>query len=497
MSKFCGKCGTKLSENEKFCSKCGAPTEVSTNISSNNVPKQKKSKKIKKEKKTMSKGKKAKIIIITILAILLVLTATIATVFFTGSSFKVFGLMNKENYKEAVSTYSSEVSDDFIQKTMLKVALNNYDEKLSNRFTKGKISYDSAVEGLKALNEMSLGDFTNVIEEITRINDSNTAFDKALQFYNNGDYENAIIEFSKILEGNERYDEAQAKLNEIYPKYISEITRRVNELSNEKDYEKAITLINTALEILPQSIDATELKQLKASNQTEYKSSTIAEVTELVNQKDYLKALETINHAITIDDNEEFGTTKSTVETKYVESVTKTVQAYLNSEDFDSAERTIKSALETLPDNTNLKNLQQKVKDETPIYLLDVCKPYQTTEGYEEFVNGETFTVGGTEQTNGFKIPSSGGTVIFNVEAKYKTLGFSLGHVADTNFDNAKIKVYLDGKHHKTYDMSYQDLAKRISIDITGVKQIKFVVEAYEDQGSYWVSYGFGNITVM
>lgn len=23
--KFCGKCGAKLSENQKFCAKCGAP----------------------------------------------------------------------------------------------------------------------------------------------------------------------------------------------------------------------------------------------------------------------------------------------------------------------------------------------------------------------------------------------------------------------------------------------------------------------------------------
>lgn len=497
---FCGKCGVQLSDQEKFCPECGTSVSNTTNEQKVITTKGKKAlmtkTKTKKEKEPMSKGKKAKTIFFSVLVVILVVVIAVGAFFLTGSSFKVYGMMNNEKYEEAISTYSSEVKDDFVQKTMFKTAMNGYDEKLVNKFNDGKITYDSAVNGLKALNEMDLGDYSSVIDSVTKINDSNTAFEKAIKFYNDGDYENAIIEFSKILEGNENYEEVQAKLAEIYPKYISEVTTKANELSKGKEYEKALTLVNTALEILPQSVDASELNTLKTTTLSDYKASVLSEVTDFVNQKEYEKALDTINHALTIDENDDFEVTKNTVETKFVESVTTTVQGYLDSEDYDSAARTVSSALETLPDNKTLTDLKQKVKDETPTYLLDACKPYQTTEGYEEYVNGETFTVGGTEQTNGFKIPASTGTVIFNVDGKYKKLGFSLGHVADSNFDNAKVKVYLDGKHHKTYDMSYQDLAKRISIDITGVKQIKFVVEAYEGQGSYWVSYGFGNITV-
>lgn len=42
MAKFCGNCGTQLSEQEMFCPKCGTPVSNTTIEQKENAPKSKK-----------------------------------------------------------------------------------------------------------------------------------------------------------------------------------------------------------------------------------------------------------------------------------------------------------------------------------------------------------------------------------------------------------------------------------------------------------------------
>ncbi len=154
-----------------------------------------------------------------------------------------------------------------------------------------------------------------------------------------------------------------------------------------------------------------------------------------------------------------------------------TVKSYLNNEDYISAARVVSNALTVLPDNADLEKIQSNVEKATPTYLLDIVKPYQTGEDYKEYVNGETFIVGGVETTNGFTLPASGSYALFNVEGKYSSLSFLIGHLADSYTHSINAKIFLDGKLSKTIHVTSDDYANQIKVDITGVKQIKIQVE--------------------
>lgn len=505
MSKFCAKCGNPIN-NEKFCPRCGAKQDIatqknapvaspqSTHTANQTIPDSKL--KVAKQKKQHKKISKVKVILIAVAAFILALIISLAVLFFSSSAYSVVKDFKSQEYSAAIACYENDVADSFIQKMMLKAAMNDYGEKTVKQFRDGELNYEAACEALNALEAMGFGDMTSYLSELTVLQDSNIAYENGNQYYAEGDYENAIKEFSKIAETDARYEEVQNKLNEMYPQYMASVAERANELIAAAEYEQALTTINTALSILPSDLDVSTLTEIKATSLESYKSSVLNHVTELLGEQQFTAALEEINNAIAVDDNADFQNAKATAEKQYVESITATVQNYLNNEDYISADRVVSNALSVLPDNADLKSLKTKVDNATPTYLLDVCQPYQTPYRYEAFINGELFTVGGTEMTNGFTIPSNSESVIFNVDGKYSSLSFSVGHFADSNYDNATIKIYLDGNLENTFKMSYEELAKRVTTDITGVKQIKFQVQADTEMGCATVSYGFGNVIV-
>lgn len=498
MAKFCFKCGY-LMNGEKFCPRCGAEQYVASAQNFSAQPVQShhpangfavNQKPIKK--RTHKKLSKVKIALIAIASTIVVLAIIAAVLFFSGSAYEVLKDFKSQEYSAAVACYEQEVEDDFIQKAFLKIAMKNYGEKIVNDFKDGDLDYDSACEALEALSSMGFGDMSSYLTELTELYESELAYENGNQYYEDGDYENAIIEFSKIPETDERYEEAQSKLNEMYPLYISSVTEQADALISSADYEKALTLLNTALSILPSDIDLTSLNELKEKSLENYKSSVLSNVTALLSEKEYTAALEAIENAIAVDDNSDFQSAKATVEEQYVESITTTVQNYLNNEDYTSAQRAVSNALSVLPDNSDLLALQTKVDNATPIYLLDVCQPYASNR-YEEYINGETFVMGSNNYTNGFVLGMNSydsGYAIFNIGGNYQTISFSVGHIDDAYMYDMVLKIYCDGVLEATYTIDCESLPQKITVDVTGVNSLK--IEG--SSNNLTCSYGFGNV---
>lgn len=502
---FCEKCGNQMKEGEKFCPKCGAAQEVSvpkikdTYIHKQGyvkptaeTPKEIKTEKVKKERKKMSKGKKAKIICISILAVILVLAISLVVIYLSGSAFSTYRELKNGNYAQAVSTYKDDVEDNFIQKSFANMTLKNYAEKIVDNFKNNKIDFDSAYKTLNALKDMGIENADKYLEEITAVNNANKAYEDAAKALEDGDYENAIKEFSKVPEGNDKYNDAQAKLIEIYPKYIQSVSDSAEKLCSDGEYQQALSLINVALSIIPtESVDVSSLNTVKTNILNSYKQELLDDITALVNERKYTEAMQLADEAIATDDNEDFRKAKVTAETKYVENVTANVNNFLTDEDYISAARTVDSALNVLPENSALKELKSKVEKATPIYLLDVCKPYES-DRYTEYINGEKFTMGGNEYTNGFALNTDYfGYAIFNLNGKYSSIAFNLGLVDGSGMQTSTVKIYFDDVLKSEYIVEGGSLPKRIDLNVTGVKQVKITVENHHAS-----MYGFGNITV-
>lgn len=491
---FCKNCGSEIKDNQKFCPKCGESVQkskgpivdiisqttqplrpVSDSWSSQHVTPVANKKAPKKPKEKMSKGKKAKIICISVFVAIAVIFVSFVTAYFTSPAYSVYKNLKEVDCSSAISEYNSSVADSFIQKIFIKIALNGYREKILNEFKDGKIEFEDALSVLETMKEMNVENVDGTIDEINRLNEVKTAFDAADKYYADGDYENAIKEYSKITDADSQFADAQAKLAELYPKYSNTISEKAKQLSSSGDYAGALSLINTALGILPDgSAGKNELNQTKSECLDTYKKEVTEAVTTMIAEKSYTEAIGFINKAIAVDDNEDFQNLKSTAEKEYINSVTATVNDFIKLEDYISAERNVKAALDVLPNNSELIALQKTVTDATPTYLLDVCKPYSST-GYNEYIAGETFAMGGKRYTNGFVLYSTG-CALFNIEGNYNTLSFKVGHYDESSMQDRDIKIYCDGVLKETYTVNCENLPKIMKIDVTGVKQIKIEV---------------------
>ena len=547
---FCTKCGKEMDNNSKFCPQCGA---MATRPCKEAAPNQQtemsmpskpaahpdtQAKKAKKIKKKMSKGKKTVITLTVIVGLLVALAVTLFCVLLTTPAFGVYREFRKENYSDAVSDYRGEVEDDFIQEMILDILLKGYDEKLFQRYQAGELNYVSAVEALEALGRLGVVGIEQRINSLTMIENANSAMQQGNQYYASGDYENAIKKYTAVAESSEKYAEAQNKLNELYPKYIDAIAEKAKAYQSERKYVEAIEYIDVSGALLPEGIDTAKLSQVRSEALYDYIVYIRDEIVKLVSEKQFTGAFALIEAAIAVDDNADFQNGKAMVETKYgeytaqiaqkhlnngdyasaakvlqeamevipanteiqtllskvekeyVESVSATAQEHLVNEDYISAARVVKNALTVYPENADLKVLQAKVEKATPTYLLSVCKPYASFL-YEEFVNGELVKMGGNSYTDAFRLRADG-YGIFNIDSAYKTISFTVGHCDGTEMGNATLKVYCDGILKKEITMDAEDLPQRITLDITGVDQLKFEIGTYYSREYYAVA----NITV-
>ncbi|MGN0538994.1 MAG: NPCBM/NEW2 domain-containing protein [Candidatus Fimenecus sp.] len=499
---FCKKCGASVNNNQKFCPVCGEAVNALSQPSPLAGQEKKQSnippvspihtpKKAEKQKKRISKKTKAIIILCSIAAVILSVAIAGAVLFFTGPAYEVYSQMKDGDYEDAADTYLSDVEDNFLQKAFSKAILKNYPEKILNDYQNAKLDFDQAMEALDALAKMGYNT-ESAADTITKSNASKKAFELANEYYEDGDYENAIREFSKITDDSEKYGEAQTQLTELYSKYTQTILDSASNSADSGNFKDAVSLIGTALELVPAgSENANKLNSAAAQYTEKYKEQVLAEASEMINGGKYIEAISLLDDAITYNENDDFKNMRTTAEKKYVETVTASVNDYLAKEDYISASRTVNDAVSKLPASAELKALQKKVQDATPTYLLDVCKPYETYH-YVEFVNGEKFSMGGTEYTNGFTLSTdNSGYTIFNLNSNYSTVSFNLGHVDGSGMNTSTVKIYCDEVLKEEYVIESGSLPKRITLDVTGVKQFKITVDNYYD-----AAYGFGNVIV-
>lgn len=122
------------------------------------------------------------------------------------------------------------------------------------------------------------------------------------------------------------------------------------------------------------------------------------------------------------------------------------------------------------------------------LLLIKKCPPYES-KGYEE---PSEITIANEKYRNGFTLNTGGENsyAIFNLDGKYKSLEFDLGHVDGTYMNNAIFEIYLDGEFAEKLTVDSEELPKHYAINLNGARQMKIIsVEV-----AFWYpQYGFVN----
>ena len=348
-----------------------------------------------------------------------------------------------------------------------------------SQYESGKMVYNDAIGILNTVKADGYTEVDALIKKVTDSHNADNAMEKADEYYQKGDYEKAISEYSKVPEGNENYQEAKNKLDQVYADYIDSVVKKANEYNAAKKYKEAINYVNTAYNVLPDSVNTSKLDAAKEENLAAYKTEIANEVAGLTEDAKWSEAFDLIDEAIAFDDNEYFRDLRTSTEAKYANSVTETVDNYLQNFEYTKALNAVKNARKLLPENDILEKLEKRVQTSTPVYLDDVF----LIDSKEYSYNSGAFTDSFGKVYDGyhwFEDCYYGSYAIYNLDQKYSTFNCSI--VASTNTGSSpgfSVYIYLDGNLAYSLTDYYKTTGKKdVSLDVSNVTKLYIKVTA-------------------
>ena len=291
-----------------------------------------------------------------------------------------------------------------------------------------------------------------------------------------------IFAVPKLLDGDDSANPSETSsettsettdYSEFDEEQIASIISEADALAAEEDYEGALAKIQTGLTIYPKSEELQKKsEEYTSALNAQVKTDALTTAETLAQTGDYLGAFNTVDQAIsTIGEDEELASRAKEYEDAYVANVVTQVDTHLENGDFDAADQVVSEALKHFPNNTTMKQQQSRIENSKPQNLLAVCPPYESS-GYEERAS---ITMAGTQYTNGFVLDAgyNEAYAIYNLNGKYNTLEFDMGHIDGTQMSNVTFEIYLDGQPVKTIDATAEGLPVHYTIQLDGAKQMK------------------------
>lgn len=127
----------------------------------------------------------------------------------------------------------------------------------------------------------------------------------------------------------------------------------------------------------------------------------------------------------------------------------------------------------------------------------DYLEPYQTDKYSYTYSNDPTkhFTMMGAKYTQGFVTSSNWGdaTALFNLDGRYSSIEFDLGHIDKGSNSIGILHIFVDGKLVQDIDLAGDMQTKHISVPVNYGLQLKLVRE--DTSTNLWPGeYGVANL---
>ncbi len=440
------------------------------------------------KQKDRNKNKKiALIVIAAVLGLAVLLAGGVGITIITSPANKVCEYVKEGEFEKAERLYKSEVRRNDLHKLILTKKLSGYDQTIFEQFEKGETDYQTASEALEVMKEMGFSSAGQYTDKLTEIHKADEAFSNAQKLQAKNDYENAITEYLKISSDSKHYQAALAELNKLYTDYISSTVNSASQYIAEKNFDLAVQVINTAYDILPDSVDTTELDTIKEEILASYKTEVTNKVSELKANEKWSEVFDIINEAVIFDDNEYFRNLKISTVNDFVSKTVNQADVLMSERNYSSAKKLINEAIKLLPNNSTLSDKLTEIEEKSPVSITNLTP----INGGWEWNQGAPTDPFGNNYSNSINyaiLQGENNKTIFaewRVYGDYSTLTGNISPYTNMRISGmAYIQIYADDKLVYTSPI----VARKTDIfsfesDISGAEYIKIVAILGEDVG--------------
>ncbi|TMV49524.1 zinc-ribbon domain-containing protein [Paenibacillus mesophilus] len=238
----CVKCGHELTEGSSFCSKCGTKQ---------------------KEKKSSDKSPLKKFAIPLGIGLLIVIVGVSAVLFINKSpTSKLLNALAGNEYTEAIEIYDKSIKGNTEREKEAETLLKKRIESIKADYMDEKLTFSLANTALDTMDKAKLlqSDVSTAKTEISKLNDSRTAFQTGKEFVSKDKLKEGLVELKKVIESDKNYTNAQEMIKSSSQKYKTAILNEAEQLSANQEFSKAITLLVESNSILSNDPDVAAKK---------------------------------------------------------------------------------------------------------------------------------------------------------------------------------------------------------------------------------------------
>jgi len=320
----------------------------------------------------------------------------------------------------------------------------------------------------------------------------NYYYSKGEEYLKNGEYEKAIIMFEKVEKNADKYKDAQAKIDETVKGYIEDYISEANKYIDSKEYDKAISIFDELSDELKNTDEVQEaianIVVKKVENKIESEENLYKQIIMIYEESEQslnTKSEEAVEELLTEKIN------------KFEEEV----KSEISAKSYEKYSKEIIEIKEKIKDNDTINKIEELIEGYKPQDLLSF--DYEKEETITTSKDGYSYVVTdvkGDKYTDYILVNESSklkeNKITWKLDGEYSLLSGRIAisdEIGKVTSKGVKVSVIGDGKTiYKSKKLKNKTAPFDFSVDISGVKELKIVLES--DKG---ISYIIGSPVIV
>ncbi len=400
---------------------------------------------VKTRKPRLRKGFVA--VVVAAFLIILAVVLYLAGVFKTATS-KIKESLESGNYSAAYATFQSEFTEE--GSTSLNKLLEQRLDSLYGQYSSGDREYTDVREEYDTIEKMGIIDLKKKVNgiglKLSDMKKSKNGFEKAEKYYSKQNYALSIKEYAKVIKDDSNYSIAERKAKQARANYRNTVLSEAATLVTNGDYNAAVKLLESALEILEKDeLIEKRMAEYGKSETTKSRQEILDTADEYAFNDDYAAAITVIMTAL--ESNEDYSTDETIMNNLedyrelYTDWFSEEIDEYISEGNYEKAAELLEEADRVIPKSKTAADKKQQLEGRMPKYLHELTPDSEKKWSWGKGESVDSFGSDHSGEAN-YILLGADSKATYDLGGDYESFKCSL--VASKDIDpSAKCKVEI------------------------------------------------------